>query len=202
MPLFLERVCHRACPQCQSQSGQLCVEWPSAGGRGKGGSAGPAPASGCPCAPRRQPWGRRVEEYLSEWGTGASWRGGRVGRAAPLLACRSGRLCHRGFTSVCLSPVTVPRLGSESCRGRLYSLGPLWIRTMGKGKGVNKQRLEKELGDSGRASKERMLGGLALTLWVLHQFLFSGGSPSPRSPLWPLEGGVLPEEPGHEIMWG
>lgn len=73
---------------------------------------------------------------------------------------------------------------------------------MAKGKGVNKQRLEKELGDSGRASKERMLGGLALTLWVLHQFLFSGGSPSPRSPLWPLEGGVLPEEPGHEIMWG
>lgn len=130
------------------------------------------------------------------------WLPGRVGRAAPLLACRSGRLCHRGFTSVCLSPVTVPRLGSESCRGRLYSLGPLWIRTMGKGKGVNKQRLEKELGDSGRASKERMLGGLALTLWVLHQFLFSGGSPSPCSPLWPLEGGVLPEEPGHEIMWG
>lgn len=125
-----------------------------------------------------------------------------MGRPAPFLACGSGRLCHHGFTSVCLLPATGPRLGSESCRGRLYSSGPLWIGTTGNGKGVNKERLEKELGDSGRASKERMLGGLALTLWVLHHFLSSGGSPSPRSPPWPLEGGVLPEEPGHEIRPG
>lgn len=96
------------------------------------------------------------------------------------------------------------RLGSESYRGSivllLASLGQS-KKQAGKWKRGKQVRLGKEPGDSGRASRGRMLGVLALILWVLHQFLSLGGL-YPSQPTVASSRGVLPEEPGHGISGG
>lgn len=102
----------------------------------------------------------------------------------PLPLWGSGHFCLRGCVSPCLLPATSSGWVQKATGGVLSSW-PLWVRVKSKqenGKGVNKWRLGKKPGDSGRASRGRMLGGLALILWVLHLFLPRGWVSIPSQP--------------------
>lgn len=160
-------------------------------------------AQGSP-RPQVAPWCRQVKEYSSEWGK----RKGGNSEQPLSLAWGSGHLCHHGFVSPsCFLPL--PSGWVQKATGLvLFSSWPLRVIVKSKqenGKGVNKWILGKKPGDSGRASRGRTLGGLALILWVLHQFLSRGGGGGvsiPSLPTVALASGVLPEEPGHGISGG